>query len=108
MIFSVYLNEEQNALFLEGFKRSAYRHKSEYGRKLLLGKPVKTLYRNRSMDDLVEMGVGLRKDVRRLLSGETLEPDLIRELTEKIVSIEEHLIKLVDICSLSWTRAKMR
>lgn len=107
MIFSVYMDDDQHARFLEGFKNSIYRHKSEYGRKLLLGKPVKVIYRNRSMDDLIEMSVGLRKDVRRLLSGETLDPILKQELLDKITSIEEQLIKLIEICGHPWTPKKM-
>lgn len=98
MVIKVYVNEEQHSRFLEGFNNSSYRIKSDYGKNLLLGKPVKTICRNRSIDDLVEMGAGLRKDLRRLLAGETFEPSQKEELSARIGSIEEHLIKLIELC----------
>jgi len=107
MIISVCLNDAEYAAFLEGFKNSAYRHKSEYVRKLVLGKPVKMWYRNRSMDELVEMGVGLRKDLRRVLAGEAIDPNSKQELSNRLVVIEEQLIKLVKICGLAYTQKKM-
>ena len=107
MVFTVYMSEEQHSRFIEGFNNSIYRFKSEYGRRLLLGEPIKAIYRNRSMDDLIEMGVGLRKDLRRLLAGETFEPALKEELCTKIGAIEEHLIKLIELCGHTWTQNKI-
>ena len=98
MIFSVYLDDAQHTAFIEGFRKSIYKHKSEYGRKLLLGKPVKVLYRNRSMDELVEMGVGLRKDLRRLLDREAMDAYSGAEISSRLATIEEQLIKLVELC----------
>jgi hypothetical protein len=57
------------------------------------------VYRNRSLDDLIEMGVGLRKDLRLLLSREVLSAAEKEELNKKVISIQERLIQLVDICN---------
>jgi hypothetical protein len=84
--------------FMEGFKNTLYKKKSHYARKLLLGQSVTVTYRNRSLDDLIEMGVGLRKDLRLLLSTGILSPAEKEELSKRIASIEQHLIQFVEAC----------
>lgn len=85
--------------FLEGFRCTLYKKKSHYARRLLLGEPVTVIYRNHSLDDLIEMAVGLRKDLRLLLSKEILSAGEKEALTKRVQSIEERLIQLIDICS---------
>ena len=85
-------------LFRKAFENSACRKQNDFARKLLTGKPVTVKYRNRSLDDFIEMGVGLRKDLRRLLSGETLSMAEKTEIRQRVITIEENLIKLVELC----------
>lgn len=101
MLLKIYLSKEDHQVFQERFKNCIYRSKSEYGRKLLLGKPVVTIYRNRSLDDFIEMGSGLRRELRRLFTVGTISHQEKEDLNKKITSIEENLIKLVDICKLT-------
>ena len=93
-----YLRDDEYQQFMAAFEKSLYRKISAYSRNLLLGKPVKVIHRNRSLDDFIEMGVGLRKDLRRVLSMEIFSSTELQELKSKIISIEEQLIKLVEIC----------
>ncbi len=48
---------------LKNFKRSSFRSLSEYGRALLLGKPVTVLTRDKAMDDLLEEVIVLRREL---------------------------------------------
>lgn len=66
----IYLRENEYQTFMEGFKGTPYRSKNAYVRNLVLGKPVKVLCRNRSLDDFIEFGVKIRKDLRLLLEKE--------------------------------------
>lgn len=95
---TTYFRDDEYQQFMAGFKKSSYRKISPYSKSLLLGKPVKMIYRDRSLDDFIEMGVGLRKDLRRFLSSPTFNPSDQQELTAKVASIEENLIQLVDLC----------
>jgi hypothetical protein len=95
----VNLQAQEYEAFIGGFKSTLYKKKSHYARKLLLRQPVTMVYRNRSLDDLIEMGVGLRKDLRLLLSREVLSAAEKEELNKKVISIQERLIQLVDICN---------
>jgi len=98
MTVNVYMCNADYQAFQRGFKNSLYQKQNEYARKLLLGKPVVTIYRNRSLDDFVEMGSGLKKELRRILSiADPLEKE---KLYTKIALIEENLINLVEICKL--------
>jgi hypothetical protein len=94
----VYLREEEYQAFLEAFGKSGYRSKTDYARRLVLGKPVKVLARNRSLDDLIELGVKLRKELRLLLTKDMFTPVEKESLIRNIVNIEEHLVKLVESC----------
>ena len=98
MNIAIYMCKEEYEAFHEGFKNSLYRRRNDYARKLLLGKPVVMIYRNRSLDDFIDMGSGLRKELRRYLSTGTSSAQEKEELNKKIISIEENLIKLVELC----------
>ena len=95
---SIYFRQGEFELFQEAFQNSNYQKRNDFARKLLTGKPVRVIYRNRSLDDLVEMGVGLRKDLKRVLSGEMLNDSEKDELKKRVISIEENLIKLIEVC----------
>ena len=96
---AVNLTEDEYNAFIRTYEATAYRSLSTYGRKLLLGKPVTTIIRNRSLDDFIELAVKIRKELRLLLSKETLSIEERETLREKITLMEQHLIKLVDLCS---------
>src|ERR1700744_5212833 len=70
----VYLREKEYQAFMEAFGKSGYRSKTDYARNLVLGKPVKVLSRNRSLDDFIEFGVKLRKELRLLLEKDVFTP----------------------------------
>jgi hypothetical protein len=101
MRYAVRLNlqAQEYEAFMEGFKNTLYKKKSHYARRLLLGQPVTVVYRNRSLDDLIEMGIGLRKDLRLLLAREVLSAAEKEELNDKVISIQQHLIQLVELCN---------
>jgi hypothetical protein len=96
---AVNLTEDEYNAFIRTYEATTYRSLSTYGRKLLLGKPVTTIIRNRSLDDFIELAVKIRKELRLLLSKETLSIEERETLREKITLMEQHLIKLVDLCS---------
>ncbi|HEY4109780.1 hypothetical protein [Puia sp.] len=85
--------------FIKAFQGTTCRSLSAYGRKLLLAKPVHIIYRNRSLDDFIELAVKLRKDFKILLAKDYLSPLEKETLQQKTNSIEENLINLVNLCS---------
>lgn len=94
------MQAEEYESFLKGFSRTLYKKKSHYARKLLLGEPVTVIYRNHSLDDFIEMAVGLMKDLRLFFSSmETLSVSDKETLEQKVLSIQKHLIQVVDLCS---------
>jgi hypothetical protein len=95
---NVLLGERESVKFLLAYKATIYRSRAAYARKLLLGKPVTVITRNRSLDDFIETAVRLRRDLRLLLSKEgftVTEKELLRQ---KMSSIEENLIQMVNQC----------
>jgi len=85
--------------FVAGYKNTIYRSMGEYARKLLLGIPPTVVYRNRSLDDLVEIAVLLRRDLVALLSKGSLTVAEKESLTRKITNLEDHFIQLSERCS---------
>jgi len=98
---SINLTEDEYKAFLRAYEVTTYRSLSTYGRKLVLGKPVSTIIRNRSIDDFIELGVKLRKELKILLAKDSLTEIDKEILLEKIILIEENLLNLVDLCSQS-------
>ena len=96
---NISLQESDYEKFVQAYKRTVYRSKSSYARKLLLGKPVALISRNRSLDDFIELGVKLRKELRLLLEKDTFSPIEKEMLMRKMAAIEEHLIKIVTLCT---------
>jgi hypothetical protein len=84
--------------FVQAYKNTSYRSKAAYARKLLLGKPPTMLYRNRSLDEFIESGVQLRKLLKLLTAKERLTGEERADLQQKLGSIEDLLITIVDLC----------
>jgi hypothetical protein len=95
---NVSLKEGEYERFTQAYKNTSYRSKAAYARKLLLGKPATVLYRNRSLDEFIESGVQLRKQLKLLTAKETLTREERTDLQQKLMSIEELLITIVSIC----------
>ena len=93
------MKEAEYQAFMKGYKATVYRSISAYARKLLLGKPVELIYRNRSLDDFIELAVKIRKELKVLLSKETFTPSEKAELKLKMTFIEENLIRIVELCN---------
>lgn len=87
------MQADEYGSFLKGFGRTLYKKKSHYARKLLLGEPVTVIYRNHSLDDFIEMAVGLMKDLRLYVSMETLSVTEKETLEQRILSIQNILSK---------------
>jgi hypothetical protein len=95
---NVYLNERDYKAFEQAYAATSHRSHSSFARALLIRKPVKIIYRNRSVDDFIETAVKLRKELKLLLSRETFSQEEKAELSRQIASIQENLIKVVDLC----------
>jgi len=95
----VSMTKEEHDAFIEAYNSTIYRNQSAYARKLLLGKPVKVIFRNRSLDDFIEWGVAFRKDLHLILARNTLTTNEKEDLRHKLAAIEENLIQIVNQCS---------
>jgi hypothetical protein len=93
------MSEKDFQKFDEARKNSLCRNRSQYMRKMLLGKPVTIHCRNSSLDDFIEIAVKLRKDFAAILAATSLSPNEKEELKENIARIQSQLIKIVESCS---------
>lgn len=57
------LKPDEYQKIFDKFSNSTCRNLSEYGRKILLGKPITTYYRNQSLDDFMEETIMLRNEL---------------------------------------------
>lgn len=57
------LKPEEFNQFKKQYERSRFRKMSDYGRAVLLGKPVTVFYRDKSMDEILEELVLLRREL---------------------------------------------
>jgi len=94
----VHMQKSDYEQFLIGYNRTIYRSRNEYARKLLLGKPVTIVHRNRSLDDFIETAVKLKKDLRLLLSKNSFTTTEKEILGKQLTSIENNLIEIVHRC----------
>ena len=94
----VYLNEGDYNAFDQAYAATSHRSHSSYARALLIARPVRVITRNRSLDDFIETAVKLRKELKLLLSKEVFSREEKAELFGQIASIQENLIKIVDLC----------
>lgn len=88
------MSKEELEQFIDAFKSTIHRSQSAYARQLLLGKPAKVIFRDRSLDDFIELGVKVRKDLRLLLTKNAFTDAEKNELKRKLDTIEEYLIKI--------------
>jgi 16S rRNA U1498 N3-methylase RsmE len=96
---NILMTKSEQEEFVKAFKCSTCRTMSSYARKLLLGDPVTVMYRNRSLDDFIESAVQLRKELKLVVSKDSLANSEKAELRRKLARIEENLIKIVEQCS---------
>jgi hypothetical protein len=93
------MREKDSEEFDRAYKNTIYRNKSQYARKLLLGKPVTVICRNRSLDDFIEAAVKIRKDLKAALATEIFSLVEREELKIRINLIMNELIKIIEQCS---------
>ena len=84
--------------FNQAYGKTPYRSKSEYSRKMLLGKPITIFHRNKSLDELIELVIKLRKDLKSLSMAETITADEKEYLLLKAHQIIEEIIKIIEGC----------
>jgi hypothetical protein len=94
-----YVSESDYQKFEKAFKNTLCRNRSQYMRKMLLGKPVTIHTRNSSLDDFIEIAVKIRRDFAAILAATSLTPNERQELRESIARIQSQLIKVVESCS---------
>ena len=93
------MRERDSEEFDRAYQNTIYRNKSQYARKLLLGKPVTVICRNRSLDDFIEMAVEIKKDLKTLLTMEVFTSAEKEELKTRVNLIMNELIKIIEQCS---------
>jgi hypothetical protein len=93
------MSERDFQKFEEAWKNTLCRNRSQYVRKMLLGKPVTVHLRNRSLDEFIEIAVKIRKDFAEILSTPLLTANEKKELKDKIDQIQIQLIKIAESCS---------
>jgi hypothetical protein len=98
-MFQSRLSEKEMEEFNRAYSKTPYRSKSEYSRKMLLGKPVTIFYRNKSLDELIELVIKLRKDLKSLSMAETITAGEREHLLPNVRQIIEQLIKIIEQCS---------
>src|ERR1700759_2933235 len=95
---TVALTSQELEILMKAFNATGYRSRSAYVRKLLLKKPAKVNYRNRSLDDFIEIAVKLRKELKLLLEKEAFSEMEKNTLSNIMASIEVNLIQIVNTC----------
>ncbi|MHA4811772.1 hypothetical protein ACX0G9_26990 [Flavitalea flava] len=93
-----YLPPEEFYKIRERFQNSIYRSLSEYCRKLLTQKPVRTYYRNKSFDEFVDVAIELRNELRRIGDKKWLTFEGEVEFLQLVNHIQVAINKLVDQC----------
>jgi hypothetical protein len=98
-MFQFRLSEKEMEEFNRAFAKTPYRSKSEYSRKMLLGKPVTIFYRNKSLDELTELVIALKKDLQSLSTSIKNTTDNRGYVVVSIRETIEKLIKVIEACS---------
>lgn len=93
------MSSEELEQFLRAYKSTIYRSRNAYAKKLVLGEPVKVLFRDRSLDDFIELGVKIRKDLKLLLCKNSFTEAEKDELYRRLTAIEENLNQIVKRCT---------
>ncbi len=63
------LSESEKIQIHKSFLKTTQRRISDYARKILLGKPMVSIYRNASIDELMNELINLRKDLNGLANN---------------------------------------
>jgi len=95
-LVQAYLSANEFSEFEKAFATSSSPSRASYARKLLLGQPVRTYYRDRAFDAFIEASVQFNKDLKSLLSagwGNTEESASLLTLAQEIKLL---LIKIDD------------
>jgi hypothetical protein len=94
-----HLSVKEYEEFEQAYKQTMYRSKSEYGRKMLLGKPVTTIYRNRSLDDFIESSVQIRNELKKISAMDVFTPAEKEDFKIKVNDVVGSLIKMIEQCA---------
>ena len=70
----------------------------EYARRLLLRKNITFLYRNRSLDDCIEEGIRLRKELQTIRENLPFSYEGEARLLQIMADIKIILYKIADLC----------
>ncbi len=91
---TVYLTPEQHESIRIAAKNSPAGTVTAHARKLLLGKPVTTFFRDRSLDEFIEIAIRMKKDLMMVLEKEGLNEEEKRLLFENVSDIKMLMIKI--------------
>ena len=80
------------------FRQSTCRTISEYGRKLMMNKPVTVSYRNRSIDDLISAVNVRQRQIDQLLEHPSFGPGDRGQLIELVDEGNRIYSELSDVC----------
>jgi len=92
----IYLTASEDKAFREAFARSSDSKLSVFGRRLLLGKPVRTYYRDRAFDEFIEVVLGFRRDISLILERQEWNEGEKASLRNRIQEMHELHIKIYD------------
>jgi hypothetical protein len=98
-MFQFRISEKEMEEFNRAFEKTPYRTKSEYSRKMLLGKPVTIFYRNKSLDELIEWVVRLKRDLKSLSTRDTITAGEKDRLLLNVQQTIDQIIKIIEGCS---------
>jgi len=80
--FGINLSDDDFEKLKQEVAKSTCWSMSEFGRRILMGKPITIFYRNQSLDEFIQEAIMLRKDLQQL----TFKDDRLRPLLEEIKS----------------------
>jgi hypothetical protein len=89
---TVGLNKDDIEQLRRATSKSTCRTLSEYCRKLLLGKPIRVLYRDQSLDAFIDEAIALRNEMRALREKGPFTPERERQL----ITLQEEIKKCIN------------
>jgi len=93
---SIYLSPTECEDLHKRMLATTCRSKSEYARKILFGKPLRTLVRNESIDDLTEELVVLRRELAKVAGMPNLTEGERWQLNQSVSQIKEKINQIAD------------
>jgi len=97
-VLFVYLTPEEYEKLTVTAKQTSCGSLSQYGRKVLFGKPITMLYRNRSADDAVEAGIQILNSMKILARHVSFSEEEKAWIKKEITVLEELITKIFDLC----------